>query len=77
MYLTSVTNLKLDINQFKVIDCMSIRAKALYNSSLYLINNHFKETNKFLSYYDTNNLMKSLVDNSNIVYKSLPSSISQ
>jgi putative transposase len=78
MYLTSVTNLKLNEDQLKVIDSMSSRAKALYNSSLYQINTHFKETNKYLDYDETDKLMKSLIDDKGlIVYRSLPAVLSQ
>ena len=50
MYLTSVTKLKLNKHQFTVIDSMSYRAKALYNSSLYEIDNHFKNTKEYTRY---------------------------
>ncbi len=75
MYLTSVTKLKLNKQQFKVIDTMSYRAKALYNSSLYEINKHFQDTKEYLNYNRTDLLMKTHLENT--VYKSLPAQISQ
>ena len=75
MYLTSVTKLKLNKHQFTVIDSMSYRAKALYNSSLYEIDNHFKNTKEYLNYGRTDLLMKNHQENT--VYKSLPSALSQ
>ncbi len=75
MYLTSVTKLKLNKQQFKVIDTMSYRAKALYNSSLYEINKHFQDTKEYLNYNHTDLLMKTHLENT--VYKSLPAQISQ
>jgi len=75
MYLTSVTKLKLNKEQFKVIDTMSYRAKALYNSSLYEINKHFQDTKEYLNYNSTDLLMKNHTENT--VYRSLPSALSQ
>lgn len=75
MYLTSVTKLKLNKDQFTVIDSMSYRAKALYNSSLYEINNHFQNTKEYLNYGRIDLLMKNHQENT--VYKSLPSALSQ
>ena len=75
MYLTSVTKLKLTKEKFNVIDTMSYRAKALYNSSLYEVNKYFESNNKYLSYNDTDILMKNHQENT--VYRSLPASLSQ
>ena len=75
MYLTSVTKLKLNKQQFTVIDTMSYRAKALYNSSLYEINKHFQDTKEYLNYNHTDLMMKTHQENT--VYKSLPSALSQ
>ncbi len=75
MYLTSVTKLKLNKEQFKVIDTMSYRAKALYNSSLYEVNKHFQNTKEYLNYNRTDLLMKNHQENT--VYRSLPSALSQ
>lgn len=75
MYLTSITKLKLSKEQFNVIDTMSYRAKALYNSSLYEINNHFSKNKEYLNYNKTDILMKKHQENT--VYSSLPSSLSQ
>ena len=78
MYLTSVTNLKLSKESFFIIDQMSYRAKALYNSSLYQINKEFKDAGTYLNYGLTDVLMKSLIDDKgNIVYASLPSALAQ
>lgn len=78
MYLTSVSNLKLSKEAYAVIDTMSSRAKALYNSSLYQLNKHYNETKKYLVYNKLDLLMKKLEDdNGKIVYKSLPSTLSQ
>jgi len=75
VYLTSVTKLKLDKNQFNIIDAMSYRAKALYNSTLYEIEKQFKENKEYLDYSKSDLLMKKHLDNT--VYKSLPSTLSQ
>ena len=75
MYLTSVTKLKLNKEQFTIIDRMSYRAKALYNSSLYEINKHFQNTKEYLNYNSIDLLMKNHPENT--VYRSLPSRISQ
>ena len=75
MYLTSVTNLKLNREQFKIIDTMSYRAKALYNSSLYEVNKHFENTKEYLNYSLTDLLMKNHPENT--VYRSLPAAVSQ
>ncbi len=75
MYLTSVTKLKLNKEQFKVIDTMSYRAKALYNSSLYEVNKHFQNIKEYLNYNRTDLLMKNHQENT--VYRSLPSALSQ
>ena len=42
-YRTSVTNLKLNKEQYNIIDTMSYRAKALYNTSLYQINEFYND----------------------------------
>ncbi len=75
MYLTSITKLKLNKQQFTVIDTMSYRAKALYNSSLYEINKHFQDTKEYLNYNSTDLLMKNHTENT--VYRSLPAALSQ
>ncbi len=75
MYLTSVTNLKLDKDKFNIVDSMSYRAKALYNSCLYEINNHFELTGEYLNYSKTDLLMKNHI--TNFSYKKLPAQISQ
>ena len=75
MYLTSVSKLKLSNEQFIVIDTMSYRAKALYNSSLYELNKHFERTKEYLNYKSTDVLMKNHPENT--VYRSLPSALSQ
>ena len=75
MYLTSVTSLKLNREQFNIIDTMSYRAKALYNSSLYEINKHYETEAEYLNYRKTDLLMKSHKENK--IYRSLPSALSQ
>src|SRR5574344_258047 len=75
MYLTSVTKLKLNKEQFKIIDSMSYRAKALYNSSLYEVNKHFENTKEYLNYNSTDLLMKNHPENT--AYRSLPAQVSQ
>ena len=75
MYLTSITKLKLNKQQFTVIDTMSYRAKALYNSSLYELNKHFETNKEYLNYNSTDLLMKNHPENT--VYRSLPSALSQ
>ena len=40
-YRTSVTNLKLNKEQYTIIDSMSYRAKALYNTSLYQVQEYY------------------------------------
>ena len=75
MYLTSVSKLKLSKEQFIVIDTMSYRAKALYNSSLYEVNKHFQNTKEYLNYNLTDLLMKNHPENT--VYRSLPAQVSQ
>lgn len=78
MYLTSISNLKLNKIQFEIIDQMSLDAKSLYNSALYQINQHFKETKEYLGFAKLDLLMKSLVDNEDkIMYRTLPAQISQ
>lgn len=78
MYLTSVNKLKLNKEQFRIIDVMSYRAKALYNSSLYEINKYFEENGKYIGYGKLDKHMKQLVDNNKkIAYKGLPAQISQ
>lgn len=42
-YRTSVTNLKLNKEQFNIIDTMSFRVKSLYNTALYQANNYYEE----------------------------------
>jgi len=74
MYLTSITNLKLNKTQFEIIDEMSYRAKSLYNYALYKINKHFEETNEYLSFSKIDKLLKSEDDG---IYRSLPAQISQ
>lgn len=49
-YRTSVTNLKLNKEQFTVIDSMSYRAKALYNTSLYQINEFYNDYKNGIKY---------------------------
>ncbi len=75
MHLTSVSKLKLSKEQFIVIDTMSYRAKALYNSSLYELNKHFENNKAYLNYNSTDLLMKNHPENT--VYRSLPSAVSQ
>jgi len=59
-YRTSVSNLKLTKSQFDIIDTMSYRAKALYNSSLYQLNGYYKayQDGLRLTYTDKNGTSK-------------------
>lgn len=63
---------KLNSVQFEMLSNMCRHTNSLYNSGLYVINNYFKETNKYLGY---NELYKEMKDN--IHYKSIPAKIAQ
>ena len=39
---------------FSMLDMLCLKSKNLYNYALYQIRQHYKETNKYLSYYDLN-----------------------
>lgn len=75
MILTSITKLHLSKIQFNIIDTMSFRAKALYNSALYEVNQHFLKENQYLSPNKTDKLMKN--HPTNTIYRALPGQISQ
>ena len=75
MYLTSITKLKLNKEQFNIVDTMSYRVKSLYNSCLYEVNKHFEEYKEYLNYNKSDVLMKGHKDNT--IYSSLPATISQ
>ena len=76
--LTCKTNLKLDINQFKIIDEMSFNVKNLYNSTLYQTRLHYESTNEYIGYQELDKLMRTLTDDENkIIYRLLPAQIAQ
>lgn len=76
--LTCKTNLKLDINQFKIIDEMSFSVKNLYNSALYQTRLHYELTNEYIGYQELDKLMRTLIDDENkIIYRLLPAQIAQ
>ena len=52
-----------------MLDQLCLKSKNLYNYALYQIRQHYKETNKYLSYYDLN---RSLSSENQIDYRSLP-----
>ena len=54
---------------FSMLDQLCLKSKNLYNYLLYQIRQHYKETNKYLSYYDLN---KTLSVEDQIDYRSLP-----
>ena len=54
---------------FSMLDQLCLKSKNLYNYALYQIRQHYKETNKYLSYYDLN---RALSSEDQIDYLSLP-----
>ena len=54
---------------FSMLDMLCFKAKNLYNYSLYLIRQHYKETSKYLSYYDLNSLLSKT---NQVDYRALP-----
>ena len=54
---------------FSMLDQLCLKSKNLYNYALYQIRHHYKETNKYLSYYDLN---RTLSLENQIDYRSLP-----
>ena len=54
---------------FSMLDELCFKSKNLYNYGLYCIRQHYKETNKYLSYYDLNNILSK---ENQIDYRSLP-----
>ena len=54
---------------FSMLDALCLKSKNLYNYALYQIRQHYKETNKYLSYYDLN---RTLSTEDQIDYRSLP-----
>ena len=54
---------------FSMLDQLCLKSKNLYNYALYRIRQHYKETKKYLSYYDLN---RALSSENQIDYRSLP-----
>lgn len=54
---------------FSMLDVLCLKSKNLYNYALYQIRQHYKETKKYLSYYDLN---RTLSSEDQIDYRSLP-----
>ena len=54
---------------FSMLDQLCLKSKNLYNYALYQIRQHYKETAKYLSYYDLN---RTLSSEDQIDYRSLP-----
>ena len=54
---------------FSMLDTLCLKSKNLYNYALYQIRQHYKETKKYLSYYDLN---RALSAEDQIDYRSLP-----
>ena len=54
---------------FSVLDQLCLKSKNLYNYALYQIRQYYKETSKYLSYYDLN---RTLSAEDQIDYRSLP-----
>ena len=54
---------------FSMLDMLCLKSKNLYNYALYQIRQHYKETKKYLSYYDLN---RALSSEDQIDYRSLP-----
>ena len=54
---------------FSMLDQLCLKSKNLYNYALYQIRQHYKETKKYLSYYDLN---RALSAEDQIDYRSLP-----
>ena len=54
---------------FSMLDMLCLKSKNLYNYALYQIRQHYKETKKYLSYYDLN---RTLSAEGQIDYRSLP-----
>ena len=54
---------------FYMLDQLCLKSKNLYNYALYQIRQHYKETNKYLSYYDLN---RALSSEDQVDYRSLP-----
>ena len=54
---------------FSMLDQLCLKSKNLYNYALYQIKQYYKETNKYLSYYDLN---RALSSENQIDYRSLP-----
>ena len=57
---------------FSMLDMLCLKSKNLYNYALYQIRQHYKETKKYLSYYDLNRALSSLSSEGQIDYRSLP-----
>ena len=75
MFLTSVTNLKLNKQYYSIIDELSFRVKNLYNSALYEINNHYESNKQYLNYNSMDKKMKSHL--TNFSYRKLNAQMSQ
>lgn len=75
MHLTSVTRLKLSKEQFYIIDTMSYRVKNLYNSSLYELNQNYKDNKVYIGFNKLDLIMKNHIENK--TYNLLPSAIAQ
>ena len=54
---------------FSMLDQLCLKSKNLYNYALYQIRQYYKETNKYLSYYDLN---RALSSEDQVDYRSLP-----
>ena len=54
---------------FSMLDMLCLKSKNLYNYALYQIRQYYKETSKYLSYYDLN---RALSSEGQIDYRSLP-----
>ena len=54
---------------YSVLDELCFKSKNLYNYALYQIRQHYKKTNKYLSYYDLNALLSK---ENQLDYRSLP-----
>jgi putative transposase len=71
-YITRTQTLKIVKHKdplFKIIDDLSLKAKNIYNSALYICRQHYFEYNQLLSYTTLNSFHKDLYTND---YKSLP-----
>ena len=54
---------------YSTLDELCFKSKNLYNYALYQIRQYYKNTNKYLSYYELNTLLSK---NNQIDYRSLP-----